>query len=90
VVSSPDGRFAINSTGGPLLAAGGSGDLLAGMILGLLARGMGAYEAACLGVWAHGRAAELAASHIGPYGVSPAEVQQLVPKVWDELEASTA
>jgi hydroxyethylthiazole kinase-like uncharacterized protein yjeF len=60
IVASPDGRVGFAPPAPAWLASAGTGDVLAGMIAAMRARGMPAFEAACAGVWLHGRAAEFA------------------------------
>lgn len=68
-VAAPDGRAWVNTTGNHGMSTGGSGDVLTGIIAGLLGQGTPPLEAALLGVWLHGRAGDLAAGTEGTYGL---------------------
>lgn len=72
-------RVAINPTGSPALAKGGSGDVLSGLLAGTCARGVAPYEAACVSSYLLGRAGEIAASQMGEYSVDPTDVIAALP-----------
>jgi NAD(P)H-hydrate epimerase len=83
VVAEPDGRVAINCSGNPGLGSGGTGDVLSGVIGGLLAQGYPPGDAARLGVFLHGYAADRVAARRGTVGL-------LASDVIEELPAATA
>lgn len=80
VVASPDGRAAIAANAPPWLATAGSGDVLTGIITGLLAQRVPAFEAACIGVWMHGEAA----CEAGP-GLIAEDLTETMPAVHRRL-----
>lgn len=85
VIAGPDGRIAINSTGNPAMAAGGMGDVLAGVIGGLLAQGFTAWDAACLGAFVHGLAADRLALTRSCGGFLASEVAAELPAALHEI-----
>jgi hydroxyethylthiazole kinase-like uncharacterized protein yjeF len=80
VVAEPGGRAAIAANGPPTLATAGSGDVLAGMICGLLAQGMPVFEASCAAVWLHGEAAK----EFG-LGLIAEDLPDMLPRVYGRL-----
>jgi hydroxyethylthiazole kinase-like uncharacterized protein yjeF len=86
VIARPDGFVAVNTTGNPGLATGGSGDVLAGFTGALLAQGWPAWEAALGAVWMHGAAADrLVADGAGPIGLTAGELPRAIRAVFNEL-----
>lgn len=83
-------RVAINPTGCAALAKGGSGDILTGLLAGTCARGVGAYEAACVASFLLGRAGELASRGKGDYGATADDVIEYLPEAILALRAEDA
>ena len=75
-------RQVINDTGNSGLATGGSGDVLTGLVTGLLARGMSSFDAAWLGVHLHGLAADLASWELGQSGLIASDLPDWIPAAW--------
>lgn len=79
ITAFPDGETFVNTTGNPGMAKGGSGDLLAGMILSLLGQGIEPKRAVPAAVWLHGKAGDLAAARYGEYGMTPEDLLDHIP-----------
>ncbi len=79
VIAHPDGRVFINPTGNAGMASGGMGDVLTGIIAGLIAQGLGPEEACRAGVYLHGAAADSLARSMGPWGYLAGELMAAIP-----------
>ena len=80
VVAAPDGRMAVSPFANPGLASGGTGDVLAGAIVGLLAQGLSPFDAALAGVYLHGLAAEFVRSDMGDAGMVASDLLLALPE----------
>jgi ADP-dependent NAD(P)H-hydrate dehydratase / NAD(P)H-hydrate epimerase len=78
-VAAPDGKLYFNNTGNPGMATGGSGDVLTGILTGLLAQGYSALEAARIGVWVHGLAGDYAARDFGQTSMIASDLIDKLP-----------
>ena len=85
IIAGPDGCSAVNPTGNPGMATGGMGDVLAGVIGGLLAQGLSPWQASCLGTFVHGRAGDFLAQE-RPFGFLASELAAALPRVFQEVK----
>ena len=83
-VAAPDGRTWVNATGNNGMSTGGSGDVLTGIIAGLLGQGTAPLEAALLGVWLHGRAGDIAVQTEGTYGMMARHLLGCLPQAMQD------
>lgn len=86
VVACPDGETYVNQTGNPGMATGGSGDVLAGMLAGLLAQGLEPTAAVTAAVCLHGLAGDLAAAALGEYAMTAADLIDYLPRAMRQAE----
>lgn len=85
VTATPDGKVFVNPTGNSGLGSGGTGDVLTGLIAGLLAQGAAPLDAALTGVFCHGRAADIAAEKLSEYSLAAGDLLQFLPHAFREL-----
>jgi NAD(P)H-hydrate epimerase len=87
VIASPDGSIYVNPTGNPGMATGGTGDVLTGMIAGILAQEhLGSFiERLCLAVYLHGLAGDLAAEEMGQESLVATDILRFLPRAWEQL-----
>ena len=82
-----DGKYYVNNTGNPGLATGGSGDVLTGIITGLMAQGYDALTAAIFGVYLHGKAADIAINHTAYEGLTASMITEFLGQAYLDLFA---
>jgi NAD(P)H-hydrate epimerase len=85
VIANEHGQVCVNPTGNPGMATAGTGDVLSGMITGLLAQGLSPWNAACAGVYLHGLAGDLAASEQGEAGLLAGDVLRAIPRAIQQV-----
>ena len=87
-VVTPEGKCYFNTTGNPGMATGGSGDVLTGVLLALLAQGYESGQAALIAACVHGMAGNLAARRLGQMGMVAGDIVHSLPEAWQALEKS--
>ena len=89
IIAEPDGHIRINWLANPALATAGTGDVLAGMIAGLLAQKITPFDAASAGVYLHTAAAELVSAEIGHAGLLASDLLPKIPRAIARLDEHT-
>ena len=87
LIADSDGQVRVNPTGNPGMASGGMGDVLAGIIGALLARGVDPFEAACCGVYLHGLAGDILKDEMGDTGLAATDLAERVPLAIQRLRS---
>ena len=85
VTIAPDGTMYVNTTGNPGMATGGSGDVLTGMVLALLAQGYKSEHAALIAVYIHGLAGDIAARKLSMTAMTSADIADNLPQAWLQM-----
>ncbi len=86
-ITDENGRCYFNPTGNPGMATAGSGDVLTGIILSLLAQGYSSLQAALIGVYVHGLAGDLAAEEIGQDALIASDIVNFLPQAWKKIRS---
>jgi hydroxyethylthiazole kinase-like uncharacterized protein yjeF len=89
VIANPQGDVRVNPTGNRGLATGGTGDVLSGILGGLLAQGLSAFDAASTGVYLHGLAGEKASRRFGPDGLLATDLLPILPRLLRQVREKT-
>ena len=84
-IVTPEGQFYLNPTGNPGMATAGSGDVLTGILLGLLSQGIPQEDACKLGVYIHGLAGDIAASELTETAITASDIIQALPAAWKKI-----
>lgn len=87
-VITPEGKVYFNPTGNPGMATGGSGDVLTGILLALLAQGYNSEDACRLGVYMHGLAGDIACSRVGETSLTAGDIITALPEAWRQLSGN--